>query len=317
MLACGQCHALVHGEELERLAARAKELEEKKEWRRAREQWLGGLPLLPRASKQADWIKEHARELSAKADAAEFPQIQAPEPENKWTKRLAPLGPVAVLLAKGKAILAVVFKLNFLLSLIAFIGVYWALYGARFGIGFALLVLVHEMGHFIDIKRRGLPADMPIFLPGLGAYVRWRALGVSTETRAAVSLAGPLAGWVGSVVCAFIWWKTGNGLWAALARASAWLNILNLIPVWIFDGGQAALALSKMERELLLTVSLVVWAVMGERIFILVAAGAAWRVFTKDAALKPSPAITSYFIAVLILLALVMRFVPGQGTGMQ
>jgi len=44
---------------------------------------------------------------------------------------------------------------------------YWALYGMKFGIGFAVLILVHEMGHFIDIKRRGLPADMPVFLPDL------------------------------------------------------------------------------------------------------------------------------------------------------
>jgi hypothetical protein len=56
--------------------------------------------------------------------------------------------------------------------------------GWAFGLGFAALILVHEMGHYIDITRRGLPADMPVFLPGLGAYVRWRALGVPDETRA-------------------------------------------------------------------------------------------------------------------------------------
>jgi len=39
-------------------------------------------------------------------------------------------------------------------------------------------------------------------------------------------------------VCVLLWWKTGNGLWAALARAGAWLNVLNLIPVWLLDGGQ-------------------------------------------------------------------------------
>jgi len=58
-----------------------------------------------------------------------------------------------------------------LLSLGAFATFYWALYGAKFGVGFAILILVHEMGHFIDIRRRGLPAEMPVFLRGLGAYV--------------------------------------------------------------------------------------------------------------------------------------------------
>jgi Zn-dependent protease len=316
-LACGDCHTLVHAEELERLSAQAKSLEEKGELRQACEQWLSCAPLLPQTSKQAEWVKQHVRALSAQVGSAGVPQMQAPEPENKWGRKLAPLGPVAVLLAKGKMLLAVVFKLNFLLSLVAFIGVYWALYGPRFGIGFALLILLHEMGHYVDIKRRGLPAEMPVFLPGLGAYVRWRALGVSVQTRAAISLAGPLAGWIGSVVCALVWWKTGNGLWAALARASAWLNALNLIPVWIFDGGQAALALTKLERVVLVTVGLLLWAMLGEKIFLLVAAGAAWRVFTKDAAAKPSVAITAYFVALLTVLGIVMRILPGQGAGMR
>src|SRR5205814_3185464 len=146
------------------------------------------------------------------------------------------LGPIVLLLAKGKTFLLAIFKLKFLLSFGAFIGIYWGIYGAAFGIGFAMLILVHEMGHFIDIKRRGLPAEMPVFLPGLGAYVRWGALGVPLETRAAVSLAGPLAGWFAAAVCALLWFHTHDRIWAALAQVGAWLNILNLIPVPILDG---------------------------------------------------------------------------------
>ena len=188
-LVCDQCHALVHSEELERLAADAKALEAKGQLRQAREQWFMGLRLLPPTSRQAQWIEQHARSLDIAAD-----QIQPPaEPtDNKWARRLGPLGPIAVVLAKSKALLGAIVKLKFLLSFAAFFGFYWAMFGMKFGLGFALLILIHEMGHFIDIKRRGLPADMPVFLPGFGAYVRWRALGVSPETRAAISLAGPL-----------------------------------------------------------------------------------------------------------------------------
>jgi hypothetical protein len=92
--------------------------------------------------------------------------------------------------------------------------VYWALWGMKFGIGFAILILIHEMGHFVDVKRRGLPAEMPVFLPGLGAYVKWQALGVTLETRAGVSLAAPLAGWLASATCVAIWWNTGDPFWA-------------------------------------------------------------------------------------------------------
>jgi Zn-dependent protease len=168
------------------------------------------------------------------------------------------------------------------------------------------------MGHFIDIKRRGLPAEMPVFLPGLGAYVRWQALGVSRETRAAVSLAGPLAGFLAAAACGLIWWHTGNGIWAALARASAWLNVLNLIPVWVLDGGQAAVAMDKQERVWLLTSCLALWLLLGQSVFFLVALGAGYRIFTKDLPPHPSRVTTAYYICILTALGLVMWFLPGQ-----
>jgi Zn-dependent protease len=291
MLACSQCLTLVHGQELDRIAAEAKEFEAKGDLRSARECWLACLPLLPRGSKQAEWVRDHALKLDLNADSLEH--VETPGGETNWFRNLRPLW-----------------------TLVPFIFIYSQIYGMEFGIGFALLILVHEMGHFIDIKRRGLPADMPVFLPGLGAYVRWRALGVSLQTRAAVSLAGPAAGFIGSVVCWVIWLKTGNGLFAGLARASAWLNILNLVPVWILDGGQAALALSRVERIVLVVVGVALSVVFWNELFIVVAAGALIRVFIKDAPERASWGITTYFVMVLVLLALVMRFVPVQGGGM-
>jgi Zn-dependent protease len=309
---CDQCHALVHSEKLDQLAAEARALEAKGDLRQAREQWLMGLPLLPPNSRQASWIQQHARSLDTAAAQVQPP----PQSDNKWVKKLGPVGPIAVLAAKGKVLLTALFKLKFLLSFVAFIGIYWAAFGMKFGIGFAVLILIHEMGHFVDIKRRGLPAEMPVFLPGLGAYVRWQALGVPLETRAAISLAGPLAGFFASVACAVLWWQTGNPLWAALARAGAVLNLLNLIPVWALDGGQAALALSKMERVVLLTACLALWLVLGQGLFFLVALGAAYQVFfAGDLPAHPSRATIIYFVAVLTALGVMIRLMPGQGLG--
>ena len=311
---CDQCHALVYSQELERLAAEAKALEAKGQLRQAREQWLMGLRLLPPTSRQADWIERHARSLDA---AAEQIQPASAPADNKWAQRFGPLAPIAVLLAKGKVLFSAIFKLKFLLSFAAFFGFYWAMFGMKFGIGFAVLILIHEMGHYIDIKRRGLPADMPVFLPGFGAYVRWRALGVSLETRAAVSLAGPLAGLLSSLVCAILWWQTGNMLWAALARAGAFLNLLNLIPVWVLDGGQAAPALSKTERIWLLTTCLALWLLLHENMFFLVAIGAGYQVFfAGDLPAHPSRTTLVYFAMVLTGLGVLLRLLPGQGFGM-
>jgi Zn-dependent protease len=311
---CEKCHALVHSEQLDQLAAEARALEAKRDFRQARERWLMGLPLLPPNSRQAAWIQSHAQTLDVTAD-----QVQPQPPsENKWAQKLGPVGPLAVLLAKGKFLLGAIFKLKFLFSFVAFFGFYWAAFGAKFGIGFAVLILIHEMGHYIDIKRRGLPAEMPVFLPGLGAYVRWQALGVPLETRAAVSLAGPLAGFFAAVACAVLWWQTGNPLWAALARAGAVLNLLNLIPVWVLDGGQAALAMSKMERIVLLTACLALWLVLGEGMFFLVALGAGYQVlFAGDLPARPSRGTTIYFVVVLTALGVIIRLMPGQGLGVR
>jgi len=307
-LACDPCHALVHSEELVRISARAKALEEQDQLLQAREEWLKALPLLPPSSTQAEWIRGQAYKLELAAKVA-----PPPEEKHSWARKLGPLAPIAIVLAKSKTLLLAIFKLKFLFSLFAFMGVYWTLFGPAFGVGLAVLILVHEMGHYIDIRRRGLPADMPVFLPGLGAYVRWQALGVTRQTRAAVSLAGPLAGLLGAAVCAYLWHQTGNGLWAALARISAGLNILNLIPIWILDGGQAAVALSKTERLILLAACLFLWLFVGESVFVLVAAGVVYRLFTNDLPPRPSPAIAAYFVGVLLALGLLIHQIPGAG----
>ena len=113
-------------------------------------------------------------------------------------------------------------------------------------------------------------------------------------------------------------WQTGNPLWAALARAGAALNLLNLVPVWILDGGQAALALSKTERIVLLTACLTLWLVLGENMFFLVALGFGYQVFfAGHLPARPSRATTVYFIAVLTALGVMIRLMPGQELGMR
>jgi Zn-dependent protease len=306
-LVCRQCHTLTHADQLEQIAASAKMLEEQRDFLHAKEQWLKALTLLPSEAKQADWINDHTRKLDLAANV-----IANTQGSKRSLKRFGPIAPLVLALTKGKAILAIL-NFKFFLTLGAFIGVYWSLFGMKFGVGFAILILIHELGHYIDIKRRGLSADLPVFLPGMGAFVRWEAMGVPVRTRAAVSLAGPLAGWGAAVVCTGLWLHTGSSFWAALARSGAWLNLLNLIPVWGLDGGHAFLALTKKHRVLVLTCSVAALLVLGESVFLLVALGATWRLFTKDLPQEPSPLTASYFVAVLSGLSLLMWVLPGQG----
>jgi Zn-dependent protease len=298
----------VHAAQLEQLAAAARLQEEQQQFSAARATWLKALELLPADSAQAEWIRGNAQRLQTLA--ASGPPSGWRE---TWIRRLGPFAPLVVLLAKGKFLLAL-FKLKFLLSLGVFVAFYWTLYGARFGIAFAILILVHEMGHFIEIKRRGLPAEMPVFLPGLGAYVRWAALGVTVQTRSLVSLAGPMAGLLGAAVCAALWFKTGAAFWIGLASLSAMLNVLNLIPLWVLDGGQAIAALDRNERIIVAAGAVALAAYFSQPLLLLVAAGAAYRVFTKDLPPAPSHGATVYYLLVLSGLAYVMALAPAPAT---
>lgn len=284
------------------LVSQATELEARGQLQAARQCWLLAMQALPQDSSQAAWIRKHVQELET-----------VPGTTSKWAKRLAPFGPLAVILAKGKTFLFFLFKLKFLLSFAAFIGLYWAAWGPKFGIGFALLILIHEMGHFIDVKRRGLPAEMPVFLPGFGAYVKWTAMGVSLVTRAEVSLAGPLAGLLASAACGALAWTMHDPMLAALAYTGAFLNALNLIPIWVLDGSSAILAMSRSERALLLPVSIGLWVATGNLVFIGIALATLWRLFTKDVPQEPSPLVTAYFIAVLTALGGLIWLFPVNG----
>ena len=308
--ACPRCHALVHAQRLDAISAEARKREASGDIAGARALWSQALALLPPSSTQAQWIQGHLAALPKPAN-------QTP----RWLKRLGPLGPIVLVIFKGKGLIFALFKLKFLFSLFAFVGVYWALYGWKFGIGFAASILIHEMGHYIDIKRRGLPAEMPVFLPGLGAYVKWQALGVTQAQRAQIALAGPLAGWLAAAVCTGLYLQTHSMLWAALARAGAALNVLNLIPIWVLDGAQAANALGRTARIVLLCAAVGLWWVGGEGLFLLVAAGVLWRLFTLTRpSMRDRPDgegwdTLLYYVAVMAALALTLHLIPGHGLG--
>ena len=306
-LACQRCHALVHAGALTVLANQAKALEAKQRFAEARETWNRSLAMLPHDSKQAEWVRDHMRALEQAASAAAEAKAQ---PQHAWARRLGPLAPIAIVLAKSKGLLLAVFKLKFLFSFFSFLVIYIGLWGWRYGGGFVLCILIHELGHYIDIRRRGLPAEMPVFIPGIAAYVKWDAIGVTLRQRAQVSLAGPLAGWISAAGCFVLYTYTQDPLWAALARTAGVLNLLNLTPAPFLDGGSAIKALGIVERTALLAVTLALWLFTRENMFFVVSAGVAWRLFTKDKPAREDWSSWLYFAAVLVALGVVLHAVP-------
>jgi Zn-dependent protease len=261
-------------------------------------------------------VEQHLRELDVRAAAAvKMGGLNRPHEKPRWKKRLLPLAPLAILLVKIKSIFFILLKLKFLLSFALFLGVYWALFGVWFGVGFAVQIMIHEFGHVFAVKRKGLKADLPVFLPGLGAYVRWQGLDVSIGTRAEIALAGPLFGLLSAAACMGIYLYTRMPVFAALAHVGVWLNLINLIPVWMLDGGQAAHALSRVQRGLLLAACILFFALTDQKVFLLIAAGMVYRLFTRDTPMEPSTRTMVFYVVLLLLLGALLRVIPMQPGG--
>ena len=99
------------------------------------------------------------------------------------------------------------------------------------------LVVVHELGHYVEARRQGLDPQLPVFIPFLGAYVALRNQPFNPWGNALVSVAGPVAGGIGAVACLVYGKATGSDLLLALAYAGFLLNLFNLIPIAFLDGG--------------------------------------------------------------------------------
>jgi Zn-dependent protease len=120
-------------------------------------------------------------------------------------------------------------------SIFLAVGAYALIWGWRFGAGVVLLILLHELGHYIEAKREGLDPKLPVFIPFLGAYVQYTRGNPWQTVR--VAIAGPIFGGLAALVCYVIGRAQGSDLWLALAYFGFFLNLFNLIPFGIFDGG--------------------------------------------------------------------------------
>lgn len=131
-------------------------------------------------------------------------------------------------------------------SAIVSFGAYALFFGGwQAGLGIVLLLFVHEMGHYVVIRAKGLKVGLPVFIPMLGAYVAMRTLPVNARDDAEIGIAGPVAGAIAGVVCLGIYYQTGQTLYLWLAYFSFFINLLNLLPVAPLDGARVTGAISK------------------------------------------------------------------------
>jgi Zn-dependent protease len=158
---------------------------------------------------------------------------------------------VGALLAKFGVALKALFVALPNLKLIATAGTalvsvaaYSIFFGWEFAAGFVVLLFVHEMGHVIALRREGIKASAPMFIPFMGAVIVARSLGENALAEARVGLAGPILGSLAAAAVAVVGELTGSSLLIALAYFGFFINLFNLLPVVPLDGGRAAAAMS-------------------------------------------------------------------------
>lgn len=167
-----------------------------------------------------------------------------PTARDRLKQALAPLVAVGVALLKFGAI---IFKLKVFTvvgTMVVSLGAYAWLYGWKFALGFVLLILVHEMGHVIVLRARGIEAGLPVFLPFLGAFVSMKSQPRSAYDEALSGIAGPVFGTLGAFAVLGLSDVYDSELLRVLAFTGFFLNLFNLLPVIPLDGGRTVAALS-------------------------------------------------------------------------
>jgi Zn-dependent protease len=141
----------------------------------------------------------------------------------------------------GPLIAAIVALAKFSFVLVKFasifiaVGAYALIWGWKFGVGVVVLILLHESGHYIEARREGLKPKLPVFIPFLGAYVQYTRGHPWQTVR--VAIAGPIMGGAAAFVFYLVAQSQHSNLLYALAYFGFFLNLFNLLPFGIFDGG--------------------------------------------------------------------------------
>ena len=192
--------------------------------------------------------------LAGQPQLEETPRTAAPRPEGDSrpaSKRGLILSALAFLLFKAKSLLLLVKALpaaKFLLTSLSMLAMVWfeaQRSGIWFGVGFVLMILVHELGHGYAMKKRGVAAGWPIFIPFFGAMIAMKGTPADRDVEAEIAYGGPLAGAAISLLAAGIGLALDSRLFLALAYMGFFLNLFNLTPISPLDGGRVAQAFSR------------------------------------------------------------------------
>ncbi len=305
----------MHADELNRLADLANHKTATGDLQGALDAWREARPLLPGDSRQFTEVSGKITELQNRLASP------PPPPKPNWASRAGIPGVIlffiwkfkvvlAFALTKGKLLLLGLTKGSTFLSMLLSMGLYWQVWGWKFAVGFVISIYIHEMGHVAMLRRFGIPATAPMFVPGVGAFIRARFYPHEPVAEARVGLAGPMWGAGAAIACYLIHLGSTDPFWVGLAHAGAWINLINLIPIWQLDGGHAFKAMTRHQRWIIAAVLGGMFFLTAEGTLLVVAAVSVWRAFEKDAP-EQGDARTMWEYAWLVAVLGAMMRLPG------
>jgi Zn-dependent protease len=315
LLACPGCSRLVFRAELRRLAADAEAAEAAGDRSAALASWRRASELLPPGVTQGAKIAERMRALSAALDDR-GPAAGAPAKRSGGRGKLGAAAAAAgVVIAKSKALLVLLagnakllllglLKLPTLLSMVLYAR-WMSGGGAAFGIGLVASIYVHEVGHVAALRRYGIEASAPMFVPGFGAFVRLKQYPTDAHEEARTGLAGPLWGLVAACVAAGYGAIAHSAVAFSVASVGARINAFNLIPVWQLDGARGMKALSRSERWWIVGVAMATAVATRQWMPALVGACAIPRALDPSAPEAGDRRVLGLFLALIVALAAV------------
>ena len=224
-----------------------------------------------------------------------------------WRRGAAGVVTLALLLlSKLKFLLLGLTKASTFISMFAFFGVYWSVYGWPLALGLVLSIYIHEMGHVAMLRSLGIDAGAPMFIPGVGALVMLKQHIDDPLTDAKIGLAGPVWGLGAGLAASAMYAVTGARIWFAIAQLTGFLNLFNLIPVWQLDGSRGFHVLARWERwTLVLVIGLaLMWT--EQRLLLIVGAVAVWRAMQRDAG-PGDTRVLATFVALIVSLSWLAR----------
>jgi len=282
-LACPVCGTLVHATELKQLATLASQKEAVGDYSGATENWRRVLTLLPEHAEQRATVDAKIAELTKRLGATPAAQTGEPKDTRPWWKRGAAAIIAAGVFALGKLkfLLLGLTKMTTLLSMLAFFGTYWTFWGWKIALGFVISIYIHEMGHVFQLNRYGIEATAPMFIPGVGAFIRSKQHYDDPHMDAKIGLAGPLWGLGAGLVAYVVWLYTGEAYWGAIAHLSGYINLFNLIPVWQLDGSRGFHGLNRWMRWSVAAAFFAAFFLTGQTLLIIIGAVAVFRAFQQ------------------------------------